>query len=354
MTSLRLARFASGLAVILAVLSAATAAADEGGVDPYKTVIVTSTPSAYFGVVENPYAGILRGTAEVIRSQGEALIMEQQARLLQEKVQQKKLETRRQELEQWVWERDFFAEETIRQRERAKRIQTELARDNPPLTEVLSGKSLNVLLDALKDQPNLSLGASAQVKPDWLAHVNTTYAKGGANAGGGNVGLLKEDKLTWPMFLRRSTFDRDREQIDRLFALVKKQLLAGRLEAREFDMLGDALKALDDKLRNMARNDTFDESPTVLVGARRFVRQLQDVRSMLGDSTENAAFYLRPLEGRTVAELVGYMKTNGLQFAPATTGCERYYAALRQALADEVRQYHPPPQTGGQPQKGKG
>ena len=50
----------------------------------------------------------------------------------------------------------------------------------------------------------------------------------------------------------------------------------------------------------------------------------------------DAAYYLTPLQGRTVAELVAHMKKNGVRFAAATVGCERYYVALHRALADEV------------------
>ena len=40
---------------------------------------------------------------------------------------------------------------------------------------------------------------------------------------GGNVGLFKEDRLPWPMFLRRPEFDAERTRIDKQFAKVKGQ-----------------------------------------------------------------------------------------------------------------------------------
>jgi hypothetical protein len=57
---------------------------------------------------------------------------------------------------------------------------------------------------------------------------------------------------------------------------------------------------------------------------------------VFGLEQPDAAYYLNPLQGRTVAELVDYMKKNGIRFAPATNGCERFYVSLHRALASEV------------------
>jgi hypothetical protein len=70
------------------------------------------------------------------------------------------------------------------------------------------------------------------------------------------------------------------------------------------------------------------------VEAKRFLRQLDD--AIFGMEQPDAAYYLNPLQGQTVAELAAYMKKNGIRFAPATVGCERYYVSLHRALAAEV------------------
>src|SRR5438045_363321 len=54
----------------------------------------------------NPYGSYLRGAAEVIRAQGLFLIQEQEAYKLYQDYRAAKIEVRRKQLEQWLWERE--------------------------------------------------------------------------------------------------------------------------------------------------------------------------------------------------------------------------------------------------------
>ena len=84
------------------------------------------------------------------------------------------------------------------------------------------------------------------------------------------------------------------------------------------------------------RNDLW--SPSDFVDARRSLKEFSDALQML--KRRDAAFYLTPLQGRSVAELVQFMNDKGLYFAPATTGSERDYVALHRALAQEFTNVH--------------
>ena len=100
--------------------------------------------------------------------------------------------------------------------------------------------------------------------------------------------------------------------------------------------LESAVRAAQARLDQEIRAGVGDPdcNPRHQIEALKFLRQVTDATFIL--EKPDAAYYLAPPEGNTVAELVAYMKKNGLHFAPATVGGERYYVALHRAFADEV------------------
>src|SRR5436853_5568320 len=63
-------------------------------------------PSPYWGYNWDPYGGYLHGAADVIRAQSQYMISFQQGRLIKEDVRKAKIDNRRKEIEQWLWERE--------------------------------------------------------------------------------------------------------------------------------------------------------------------------------------------------------------------------------------------------------
>jgi hypothetical protein len=303
--------------------------------NPYDAGVV-QVPSPYWGYTywHYPYAlgDYLHGAADVIRSQGQLIINKQQANYLHEKYLQEKLTTRRKELEHWVWERELRNEANDRERERI--LQAEIKRDqlDPPQTQIFAGSSLNLLLAQLKQETDLPPGGSVPVHKDWLPHIHVTFVRTGT---GGNVGLLKGDHLSWPFLLRMEEFTPLREKIEQLIGQAKKEALAG---AVKIDTLAEARRqvaTLESRVAEESRANRNDLwSPSDFANAKRSLRELKAALQML--EREDAAFYLTPLQGETVAELVEFMKSKGLNFAPATTGSERFYIALHRALASEL------------------
>jgi hypothetical protein len=300
--------------------------------NPYQTV-VGRVRSPYWGYAYNPYGDLLYGAADLVRAQGELLLQNQRAALLNHEVKRAKLETRRKELEHREWERDFLSGSLERERQRVQATEEERARKHPPLTEILSAKSLNDLLDHLQRQGDLAVSGSVRVEAEWLPHIHFTSAQGG------NLGLLKDKTLFWPLLLRRSDFRAECKGMDDTVALLKKQLLAkGYVEADDLIAALGQLAELQKQVRQQVRATSADApvwSPSTFIEAQRYLGDLKDAFSLL--KHKEAAFYLNPLQGRTVAELVQYMKSNGLRFARATDGCERHYLALHQALAEASR-----------------
>jgi hypothetical protein len=299
--------------------------------NPYNTVVVSS-PSPYWGYSANPYAGYLFGVAEVTRAQGQWLKDQQEAILMREKNRQEKLISRQKEVEYIVWEREFRAEAAKRERARIFEEEKERNRTMPSLTEILSASALNFLLHQLKQKPDLDVANSRPVEPEWLELVHTTYVPTGT---GGNIGLLKGRNIPWPLLLRRKEYKDERDAIKKLLDQAKQEVLRdGGAAAETLDELRDRLNGLSQRIDQQARADRPDAcSPSDYIRARRSLSDLQAAVQML--EQPEAKYYLNALEGKTVAELVSYMKKNGLSFAPATAGCERAYIALHRALADE-------------------
>jgi hypothetical protein len=305
-----------------------TAAAPAQYSDPYRLVVVHG-PS-YWG-----YGNMLRGAADVIDAQGRFMISQQQAHLMNEEVQQKKLETRRKEVEHWAWERKFIAQAREEKKEMDYEAKIRYTVNESPPAEIYSGVGLNTLLEQMKRNPDrLSAGASAPVPQEWLAHIHVSSAAQGA----GNAGLLKDDKITWPLMLvGRADLTEDRTQIENLLSQSKEAVLHGQRPVNQVVELKQRIDDLQSRLRQevIEGREDLGWSPGQYVAARRSLNDLKDVLVLL--DTKDAAFYFKPLQGKNMAEIVRYMKNNGLFFAPATVGDERYYTSLFDAMRDEVK-----------------
>jgi hypothetical protein len=184
-------------------------------------------------------------------------------------------------------------------------------------------------------RPEMLMVDSTPIDADCLSHINFT-----AIGSDGNMGLLRNDRMLWPVWMRRANFASDREQIDQMLARIKTQAATSRgqapIDANTLLELGERVKSCQKRLRNELKYVFQDPELNDLryCEADKFVNQLRNALITL-DKPE-WAFYLAPIQGQTVAEVVAYMKSKGLRFAAATCGCERFYSVLHRALADEV------------------
>jgi hypothetical protein len=302
------------------------------GTDPYKAVIVT-VPSPTWGYSYAPYAVVrtpLDGVAEVMRAEGDYLKKRQEANLLRLQVREKRLEVRRKELEHWKWEREFRQQAILDEQENYRKAQVEINRRFPPVAEIITAGPLNSLYDELQGRPDLPAAGSTAVDAAWLAHIHVTVS------GRANIGLLKDEKIIWPELLLRADFADEQETIEKLLARAKELVMSGSADQKAMaPLLRDldaAVQACEERI-NASVNDAA-HNPRHYIEGKRFLNQVVDARFMLANP--DAASFLTPLQGKTVAELVAHMKRKGLHFAPATVGCEGSYVALHRALADEV------------------
>jgi hypothetical protein len=301
---------------------------------------ITSTPysqyaptysSPYWGYVEDPYGAYLRGSADVIRAQGQFMVNQMQAYRLKEDVRAARIENRKKALDQWLYERENIPtpqEEEIR----FANEQIRHARFGSDLTEIWSAKALNQLLNDAKKIRSPGSGAAAQpLSEETLAKINVTSGKNG-----GNIGLFKSGRVAWPVLLRRRVFDRPREQIDHLVDQAIKEASQGQaVDAEVLVSIIRGITALGETLVAYARDSQGDGSwtMTMYLDAKGFLDQFDDAVKVL--QQPDAANYLNgkyAVRGKNIGEVVQYMADNGLQFAPVTAGGEAAYKALYQAL----------------------
>jgi hypothetical protein len=286
-----------------------------GGADPYG--------SSYY---ETPIGGFLRGTADIVSSQGKWMESLQRADLSKEQVRQAKLATRGKSFDEYFYERrntPTFEQE----REFFQGQQLMRSLNNPPESEVWSGQALNDLLaDLAKSDPDKAQGPNVPLDEDMLRHLNLTPAKGNANAG-----LLKNDaRLTWPLALRDDDSKTDRASVNSLAAEAVHQAVNGRVDAGTLK----ELSAAAGRLRQRLAANVGDLTANQYAEANHFLGDLDDAIRALGRPDAGDYFTRKyAAQGKDVAELVKGLTARGLRFAPATVGDEAAYLAVHRALA---------------------
>jgi hypothetical protein len=317
---------AFGLAAvaILLLLSAGSAQTETAG-DPYDTADVTD-PTPYWGYTR--FAAYLHGLADLTRATGTYHIRIQKAAQVREKTRQMKLETRRLELQQIRWERNFIWDMRQEEIERTIQYEEERARKRAPLTEILAGTSLNWLLGELKLDPDLLQRQSQPIEQVWLANISLVST-------GGNAGMLRQKHLVWPALLQEEQFAESRQRVESLLEQARQDARKSKLSGQTVKDLLAAHRQLEEGITEEATREGSPWGPTHQVLALRFLRELKRAMLLLQNPQE-ANFLLEhvPRCG-TVAELIGHMSKHGLKFGPASAGCERHYVALHSAFARE-------------------
>jgi hypothetical protein len=286
----------------------------------------------YYG--GDPYAGYLQGAASVIDEQGKYLVNTQQAYLIKEQVRQAQTANRRRAFDEWLYERaNTPTLNEQRERERKQEVRRDL--NDPPATEVWTGRVLNIILTDLQDLEGRGVqGSAIPLEADLLTKINVYPAKGPSN-----IGLLKDKSLAWPVGLRILPPALEtkplRDRIDKLLAEAKEQSVKGRVKA---DLVADLRDNLA-KLRKFFSKRIDDMTFTQYAESKRFLSDLDAALQVLEQT--DAADYLNGkyvAKGRTVRELVQYMKDSGLRFGAASSGDEAAYNALYQAMATYGRE----------------
>jgi hypothetical protein len=272
---------------------------------------------------------LLKGEGTAIEAQGKYEVEFQKSRLLNQEVERSKVDTRRKIFDERLYERANTP--TLNdQQERFRREQVRHAQTNPPLTEILSGKSLNdLLLDCQILRGRGAAGPDVPLDEDLGRKVDVI--PGGS---AGTPGLLRGQPLPWPLLLAGGRFQEDRARIEGLLTQAVRQAGAGRVEADTVEELLHALAAVERKLAAVTGSAAEELGASERIRARRFLGELRSAARLLQEPDAAGVVAGRCVAcGRTVPELVRHMTEHGLRFAPAAGGNNASYVALHRALA---------------------
>jgi hypothetical protein len=268
------------------------------------------------------YGGALSGGADVINAQANYLVSFQEQYLEREKVKSARIDNKRKAQEQFLWERENMPTHQD-DRERTQGQELRRTRTQPPPTEIWSGKSLNDLLAAIQ-QAEQQAGLRGPVVPlddELLRHINFT-----TGTSQGSPSMLREGRLAWTPTLRRSTFDTDRKQADRLVADLTRQ-------SGGADGALDSLVECTDRLRSQLKKQVAEVQPNDYIQAVRYLNQLQEtLRAAQRQGGAGSLASKSSVQAGSVGELIAQMGRQGLRFGPAATGDEGAYNAMHQAL----------------------
>ncbi len=250
-------------------------------------------------------------------------------------VDQEKLANRRRAFDEYLYEREQTPSPS-EERQRAAADQLDRSLNDPPFTEVLSGKALNDILRDLRKLSGRSDLAnpdpSPVLDPDVLRHINVT-------AGRGTLGLLKEDgRLHWPIVLSGADY---REERERLNAFAPEALHQARGKGRVDAALLEELTTSVDRVRHQLVDRIRDVAPSQYIAAKAFLQELDEaIKALEQPDAGRSARVAEIGRAGTVAELIQRMTAHGVEFAAANRGDEAAYGSLHQALASYDRAVH--------------
>jgi hypothetical protein len=270
--------------------------------------------------------GYLEGASSVINASGNLQIQTQEAKAMQEQLKQEKLRTRRQAFDQYRYEQMHTpTPEELKRAQQEEQLRR--SRNDPPLTEIWSGKALNDLLKDVQQLPmDSTYTTSMLLDPAILQHINVTNG----TTVSGSTRLLRDAKVVWPLPLKAKSFDAQRTQIDELLPMAVKQARAGSVDGDTLENLIGTVRGM----KNSLRQQVADIPSNDYIRAKRAVTELEDATRVLQDPNVANYFNKWTARGKDMSELVKNMTQQGLQFAPANNGDQAAYTALHRLMVN--------------------
>src|SRR5262249_14829232 len=192
--------------------------------------------------------------------------------------------------------------------------------NDPPKAEIWSGSALNAILQDIKKLTGAGVQAPpVPIDPQWLPHINLT--DGTTRAGAGMLTNLT--KFNWPLTLRQPAYDDTRQRIEQLTrqAVEQAQTSSG-ADVALLEQLNQNIASMQGQLDQAAP----DLTPDQYIGGARYLREMKSSDKVLTDPNVSNYFNGKwKAQGSTVGQLVQYMASQGLQFAPASSADETTY-----------------------------
>lgn len=293
-------------------------------------------PPVTYNFTYNP-SEYLQGAAAVYNAQGAFLVKQAEAQRIQAEAESIRQENRRRALEQAMLEKqNRLTPEQIRAREMELAYRRSIA--DPPLSQITSGQALNDLLVGL----NQRLAQSPNVPEVPLNQSELRQVAVASAADRINIGLLLTDKLPWPDLLRGPS----QQKLDMLIPQAVQQVRSrGAVDSGLLSAMQDELEKMSEELGSQVNSGEI--TPNQHVQANRFLNDLR--RAIRVFHRPNAADYFNgkiAARGETVPQLVRFMMTNNLRFAPALPGQESAYVDLHRAMVAQAMQLEISPASG--------
>ena len=297
-----------------------------GGIDPNNPYNPYNPLNPY-----NPYGSgfgpgsVLAGQADVMRSYGQVINAQEQARIVREQALQAKLDTKKKafDLDMYIkantptytQEQERVAKSTLR------RIQT-----NSLPGEVVNGKALNYLVDDLRKFPNKKIALEPlPLSEGVLNRLNITKNTFG-------LGILRDDgRVPWPTALLDKMTEEQRRDFDKQFRELVKGAYKGKLDVATLNRVRTEM----DQMREELVKRVNDVPTAQYMDAKRFLQEFHEASIALekGEAPLQAEFQRFIEGGRSVQEVADYMVKSGLRFGPATGNDEPAYRAIHSAMA---------------------
>jgi len=274
----------------------------------------------YTAYYPTPAGDALRGLASLTLAYGQYIQDYEQARLMNQQVARSKIASQHLIIEEWRWRQSLMPKaEDLRRLE----LERDLARatKQAPFSEILEGKTLNVLLANLKQMHGKGRqGPPIPLDEEILKQINV------APRAGLNVAFIKTGEIAWPLSLRGDAFTKFRDKLNlNLKDAVQQARINGKVDDPLLKDLEATRRSMDDTLDKLATDLTISQ----YMEAKRYLAYVGDgIRALEG--TDVANFFNRKYEarGKTVADLINYMERQGLVFVGAIPGNEGPYRAL--------------------------
>jgi len=274
----------------------------------------------------NSVGGFLNGSASVISASGQYEMSHQQANLTREQVKSAHIDNKRKAFDEWRYEQENTPPLSANlEKSREEQVRQML---NPQLTEIWSATAPNVLLtDIQLIQSKYGVqGATVPLEEGVAKNLSLT-----TGTMPGSSGLLRDGgKLHWPPELQDERFKSDCDAVNKLLPQMIDQ-------AKTSDgVSGKSVREMEGLLNSLTEKVTAavdDMTPSDNIRAMKYVQQLTASTKLLRDP--NVAKTLGgewQAQGNTVGELVAFMTSKGLKFAPASPGEEPYYTSLQRSL----------------------
>jgi hypothetical protein len=280
----------------------------------------TAYPTDYGAWIQQANSGVIQD--DIAQQQAS-----QQRAFRSQDLELRRLQLKRANFDQRMYEKmNTPPPEAVREELRQQRLTR--ARNAPPLDEIASGESLNELLTNIAriTQRQAITGPEVAIDPELLRHVNVTTT---GDLRGSNV-LFKPGSLAqWPAAFADEGWGADKKKLQTLFADLARAQANGRADVDKSTQARRLVDALKEKLFD----SRFQLSYADYMNGVNFLGKLGDAVDILSKDSANS--YLNgtyAAKGSTVAELVGHMVGEGLQFATASPGDEARYAKLYNLL----------------------